>query len=150
MNLLNKSVFEKLTENMSNKMIDTIIWMNKRENKFLSQALKNQLVLERIKDKKAKGVISTKTLIKIYLREYVNTRFNKETDNTPFIKPSIEKIFTEDVSIDILVLIFVTKDEKQMLFWNKSSPILRINKEALDIKSINISTIKKEEFIQIA
>ena len=131
-------------------MIDTIIWINKRENKFLSQALKNQLVFERIKDKKEKGVISTKTFIKIYLKEYVNTRFNREIDKIPFINPSMEKIFKEDVSIEMLVFIFVIKAEKQMLSWNKSSPILRINKEMLDIKSINISTIKKEEFIQMA
>ena len=130
--------------------MDTIIWINRRENKFLSQALKNQLVFERISDKKANGVIKTKTFMKIYLKEYVKTKFNRDIDKTPFINPSIEKIFKEDVSTEMLVLIFVIKDEKQILSWNTSSPILRINKEILEIKFINNSIIKKEEFIQIA
>ena len=66
---MNKSVLEKSTENIKSKIIDTIIWIKRRENKFLIQALKNQLVLERVKDKNAKGVISTKTFTKTYLRE---------------------------------------------------------------------------------
>ena len=68
-NLLNKSVLEKSTENIKSKIIETIIWRKRRENKFLSHALKNQLVFESIKDRKAKGVIKTNTLIKIYLKE---------------------------------------------------------------------------------
>ena len=137
MNLLNKSAPEKSTENISSKIIETIIWINKRENKFLSHALKNQFVLERIRDRKAKGVIKTKTFTKIYLKEYVNTRFSKERDKTPLIKPSIVKIFREDISIAILVFILLIKEEKQILSWNKSSPMLRITREILDIRSIN-------------
>ena len=60
------------------------------------------------------------------------------------------KIFKEDVSTEILVFIFVIKEEKQILSWNKSSPILRIKREILDMRSMNNSIIKKEEFIQMA
>ena len=150
MNLLNKSVFEKSTEKINSKIIDTMIWTNKREKRFLSQVLKNQAVFERINDKKVKGVIKTKTFTKIYLKEYVNTRFNKEKDKIPLINPSMVNIFKEDVSTEIFVLILVIKEEKHMLSWNKSSPILRIDREILDIKLINCSIIKKEEFMQIA
>lgn len=149
MNLLNKSPLEKSTENIRSKIIDTIIWRKSKENRFLNHALKNQLVLERIRDKKAKGVIKMKTFIKIYLREYENTKFSKETDNIPFISPSIVKIFKEEVSIEIWELIFEINVEKQIVSLNKFSPILRIKRETVDIKSINNSIIKKEEFIQI-
>lgn len=115
MNLLNKSVFEKSTEKINSKIIDTMIWTNKREKRFLSQVLKNQAVFERINDKKAKGVIKTKTFTKIYLKEYVNTRFNKEKDKIPLINPSMVNIFKEDVSTEIFVLILVIKEEKHML-----------------------------------
>ena len=43
--------------------------MNNKENKFLSQDLKNQLVESRLREIKAKGARRTKTLIIIYLRE---------------------------------------------------------------------------------
>ena len=80
----------------------------------------------------------------------MNTKFNREKDKVPFINPSIVKIFNDDVSIEIFVFIFVIREEKQILFWNKSSPILRINKEIWDIKLINNSIIKKDEFMQMA
>ena len=67
----------------------------------------------------------------------------------PLIRPSIVKIFNEEVSTEIVVLIFEMSVEKQMVLWNKSSPILRIKREILDINSMKISTIKKEEFMQI-
>ena len=68
-NLLNKSVLEKSTENIKSKIRETMIWIKRRENKFFSHALKNQLVLESIKDKNANGVINTNTFINIYLKE---------------------------------------------------------------------------------
>ena len=43
----------------------TIIWMNSNENKLRNQALKNQFVLSNVKDKKAKGEMKIKTLIRM-------------------------------------------------------------------------------------
>ena len=67
-----------------------------------------------------------------------------------FINPSIVKMFKEEVSTDIVEFMLVIKEEKHILWLNKSSPILRIKSEILDIKSINNSIIKNKEFIQIA
>ncbi len=81
--------------------------------------------------------------------ESIIDKANKEADKIPLINPSTVKIFKEEVSTEILVLILVIKEEKQILLWNKSSPILRIMREILDMKSINSWIIKKEAFIQI-
>ena len=65
-----KECARKLTiENKINKIIDTIICINNKENKFLNHALKNQEVESKEFDKIAKGAIKTKTLIKTYLKE---------------------------------------------------------------------------------
>ena len=56
-------------ENINNNIIETMIWRKSREKIFFNQELKNQLVLEKIKDKNAKGVRRIKTLIRIYLKE---------------------------------------------------------------------------------
>ena len=59
----------KSIENKINKMIETITWISNNENRFLNQALKNQLVEFKDKDKIAKGERSAKTLIIIYRKE---------------------------------------------------------------------------------
>ena len=59
----------ELIENKINKTIATIIWINKRENKFLAQALKNQDKELEALDKIAKGAIKINILISIYLKE---------------------------------------------------------------------------------
>ena len=51
------------------KTKETIIWINKRENKFLDQALKNQDKEEDALDKIANGAIRINILIKIYRKE---------------------------------------------------------------------------------
>ena len=45
--------------------MDTIIWINNKENKLRSHALKNQLVLSKVKDKKAKGESKINTFVRI-------------------------------------------------------------------------------------
>ena len=67
----------------------------------------------------------------------------------PFIKPSKEKILREFVSMAILVLIVLINSEKQMSFWNKVSPKLRIASEMLEFMSTTNSIKKKEKFIAI-
>ena len=56
-------------DDLTLKIIDTIIWINNKENKFLVQDLKNQEVEFKQFDNIAKGAINTKTFIKIYLKE---------------------------------------------------------------------------------
>ena len=92
---------EKSIENKINKTIDTIICINKSENKFLNQALQNQLLEFKHKDKIAKGVRRAKTFIIIYLKEYEKTKLRREKVNVDFIKPSIEKILVVIVLIPI-------------------------------------------------
>ena len=68
-NFISKLSEVKFIENKINKTIDTITWINSKENKFLNQVLKNQLVEFKDKDKIAKGERRAKTLIIIYLKE---------------------------------------------------------------------------------
>ena len=137
MNLDKRFKEEKSIENKINKIIDTIIWINNKENKFLNHDLKNQEVELKEFDKIAKGAIKTKTFIKTYLNEYEKTKFNKEKEITLLIKPSIEKISIDEVSTEIFVLIFKINSEKQICLLNKSSPKLLIAKEILENKSKN-------------
>ena len=59
----------KSMENKINKTIETITWINNRENKFLNHVLKNQQVEFNDNDKIAKGDSKAKTFIIIYLKE---------------------------------------------------------------------------------
>ena len=124
-------------ENNINKIIDTIIWINNKENKFLNQDLKNQEVEFKEFDKIANGAINTKTFIKTYLNEYENTKFNKEKEIIPLIKPSKEKISIDEASIEMFVSKFKISSEKHISLLNKSSPKLLIAKEILENKSKN-------------
>ena len=122
--------------------MDTIIWINNKENRFLNQDLKNQEVEIREFDKIAKGAINTKTFIKTYLKEYEKTKFNNEKEIITLIKPSKEKISIEEVSTEILVFMFKINSEKQIFLLNKSSPKFLIAKEILENKSKNCDNKK--------
>ena len=52
-----------------------------------------------------------------------------------FIKPSIEKIFKEFVSIEIVLFIVVINSEKQIFLLNKDSPRFQIANDILELKS---------------
>ena len=68
-NLLNKFGEEKSKENRINKIKETIIWIKSKENKFLSQDLKNHEVEVMLRDIKAKGDRRMNTFIIMYLKE---------------------------------------------------------------------------------
>ena len=61
MNFINKFKEEKSIENKISKIRETIIWINNKENKFLNQLLKNQLVESSVNEINAKGERRTKT-----------------------------------------------------------------------------------------
>lgn len=141
-NLVIKFPDEKSIENRINKTIETIICINKSENIFLIQALKNHDVFCNNKDKKAKGVSKIKSFTITYLNEYVKTKFNKDIVREVFIKPSNEKISIDDVFIEIKLFIFSISSEKHIFLLNNSSPIPLIDKVILENISNN-SEIKK-------
>ena len=111
--------------------------INNRENKFRNQDLKNQEVEYNELDNIAKGVIKTKTLIKTYRKEYEKTKFNKDADIIPLIRPSNEKISIEEVLIEILLLISNINSEKQIFLLNKFSPKFQIARDILEKISKN-------------
>lgn len=116
--------------------------MNKRENKFLNHALKNQEVEFKDNDKIAKGVSKANTFNIIYRKEYEKTKLSKETVNVDFIKPSTEKTFIVLVSIPIVELILFIREEKQISELNISSPKFLIDNVIFEATS-NISPIIK-------
>lgn len=69
MNFEKRSGDLKSKENISNKTKDTKSWINNKERNDLNQLLKRIDVGVVDRDKKAKGAIKTKTLIKTYLIE---------------------------------------------------------------------------------
>ena len=99
-----------------------MICINNKENKFFNQVLKNQDVESSVKLRKAKGERYTKTLTIIYLKEYENIKFTKETVNVPLINPSNEKISMELELIAIFVLIVLINSEKQISLFKIFSP----------------------------
>ncbi len=129
-------------ENKINKTIATIICINNKENKFLTQDLKNQDVESKINDKIAKGVSKINILIITYLKEYVKTKFNKEIVREVFINPSNENTSREEASTVIVLLISKINSAKQIFLLNKFSPIPLIASVTLENKS-NSSPIKK-------
>ena len=138
-----------MIENKINRIIDTIICIKSKENKFLNQDLKNQDVEVKEFDNIAKGAIKIKILIKIYLNEYEKTKPKRDVEIKPFINPSNVKISIEDVSIEIFELIFKINSEKQIFLLNKFSPKSLIAKEILENISKNWPNKKYEKFIQI-
>ena len=118
-------------ENKISSTIETIICINRSENIFLDQALKNHEVFCKINDKNAKGVRSIKIFIIIYLNEYVKTRFNKDMVSVAFIIPSSEKMLSELVFTDIKELTSFINSAKQIFLLNKSSPIPRIARDQI-------------------
>ncbi len=141
-NFIIKEDEEKSIENKINKTIDTIIWINKRENKFLNHALKNQLVEFNDKDNSAKGESKAKTFTITYRKEYENTRLSKENVKVDFIRPSTEKIFVVVESIPIVEFISLIKEEKQISTLNIFSPKFRIDKVIFEQISKICFTIK--------
>lgn len=123
--------------------------MNNKANRFLAQALKNQLVEFKVRDKIAKGESRIKTFIIIYLSEYEKTKFSKEILKVPLIRPSKEKMSIELVLIDILLFIVVINSEKHTDFPNKFSPNPLSASDILEFKSNIKEIIKKEQFIAI-
>ena len=119
-----------------------MICINNKENKFLSQDLKNQDVVSKINDKIAKGVSKIKILIITYLKEYVKTKFNKDIVIEDFIKPSNEKTSREEALTEIVLFISSINSEKQMFLLNRFSPILLIARVILENISKN-SSMKK-------
>ncbi len=133
-------------ENKISSTIETIICINRSENIFLDQALKNHEVFCKINDKNAKGVRSIKIFIIIYLNEYVKTRFNKDMVSVAFIIPSSEKMLSELVFTDIKELTSFINSAKQIFLLNKSSPIPRIARDTKEVK-FNICPIMKYELL---
>ena len=136
-------------ENNIKSINETIICINNNEKIFLSQDLKNQEVELSELDNIANGQIRTNTFINTYLKEYENTKFNKEKERMLFINPSIEKISKDELLIDILLFIVKISSEKQIFLLNKFSPKVLIDSEILKIKSKNSDNKKYEQFIQI-
>ena len=129
--------------------METIIWMNNKENKFRLQDLKNQEVFWSVKDNNANGVSKIKILIITYLNEYVKTKLSKDIVSEALIIPSKENISREEESIEILLFISKINSEKQIFLWNRDSPIPLIAREILETK-FKICSIKKyEKLIQI-
>ena len=124
------------------EIIFTVSCINNKENKFLSQDLKNQDVVSKINDKIAKGVSKIKILIITYLKEYVNTKFSKEIVREDFIRPSNEKTSREEVLTEIVLFISSINSEKQMFLLNRFSPILLIARVILENMSRS-SSMKK-------
>ena len=77
-------VFELIEKMISNiKLIND--WIISNEKKDFAQVLKNQDVEWLIKLNIAKGVININTLIKIYRRDWINTKFNNSIEIKLFI-----------------------------------------------------------------
>ena len=100
-------------------------------------------MLSKTNDKIAKGVSNINIFNITYLKEYVNTRFNKDVVREAFIMPSKEKMSSEE---SVLKLEFSSEinSEKQILLWNKSSPILLIAKEIFEIIYDSFVILEKE------
>ena len=112
-----------------------MICIKSRENKFLIQDLKIQDVDIKELDNITKGEINTKTLIKIYLKEYENTKLSSENEIRLLINPSTENKSIEELFIDIVVLISEINCEKQIFLLNNVSPKFLIYKEKFENKS---------------
>lgn len=136
-------------ENNINKTIATIICINNKENKFFIQDLKNHDVESKINDKIANGVSKIKILIITYLKEYVKTKFNKDVVREAFIIPSKEKISSEEVLTEIVLLISRINSAKHIFLLNKLSPIPLIASVIFENKSNNSPIRKYEKLIQI-
>ena len=87
--------------------------MNNNEKRLRIQLLKNHEVFSKINDKIAKGVSNIKILSITYLKEYVKTKFNKETESEAFNIPSKEKI-SEEMSNNFELFISTINWAKQM------------------------------------
>ena len=89
-------------ENMTIKIKDAKSSIRSNETKHLSQDLNMKEVERSDRVRNANGEISTNTLIKIYLIEYIKTRFRKPIETIVLIIPSMENTFEEFSSILII------------------------------------------------
>lgn len=95
-----------------------------RDKKHLSHDLK-RVELERVDNVKiANGDISTKTLINIYLIEYIKIKLRKPIDTMVFIIPSIENTFALFPSTLIIASEMLTNLEKQISACKKFPPYI--------------------------
>ncbi len=78
--------------NDNSKIIDISTCISNNEIKVLSHTLKKNDVLELSNEINAKGLINTKVCTIIYLKEYVNTKFNKPKVVNDLMIPSKEII----------------------------------------------------------
>ena len=125
-----------------NKIIDINGWINNKDRKILSQALKNQEVEEFIKVSKANGVININTFTIMYLREYDSIKLIKLTEQRLFKRPSKEKILYVLESIEIVEFNFSINVEKLICSSNIKSPTSLIAAVIKELKYIKNSQIK--------
>ena len=136
------SVDEKSIEKVINNIKATKDCRSNKERRALNQDLKNQDVEVLIKVKIAKGVIRIKTFKIMYLKEYVNNRFNKLIEIKLFNNPSNEKTFKLLISVVTMLSSFEINSEKLILQLKMFSPISRIEREIKEFIFNNCS-IKK-------
>lgn len=142
----NKGFEDKSIEKESNKIRAVKICTKRREIKFFSHTRKNHSDEFVIKLKNAKGEMSTKTWIIIYLKELLNTKFIKPKDVNDFTIPSKENRLNSP-DIDNVLFMSSIKSEKLKLDLNSESQ--RNDKPSVIIETIFIicSQIQREEFI---
>ena len=134
---------EKSIENVISKINDTKDCSKSSESVALNQDLKNQLVVEFIKVRIAKGVIKIKTFKITYRKEYVKSRFIKLIVIKLFKTPSIEKtLILVVLSFVIMLSSFRTSCEKLILHPKIFSPSSRIARDISEFIFI-ICSIKK-------
>ncbi len=136
-------------ENITARIKEANNSTNSKEMIHLSQDLKIKEVERRERVKNAKGDISIKTLIKIYLIAYIKTTLRKPIDITVLIIPSMEKTLAVFDSICIIELETSINLEKQIGVSKILEQVSRIAKETRLLKLIICSHKKKLEFIQI-
>lgn len=108
------------------KISATIIWINNKDRKLLSQLLKNPLVVRFNKHKKAKGESRIKTFVKIYLKVKCKTRVKDEKESILDKIPSIEKILK---FLDVSWFSNSKNDEKEIVLLKRWFPKPQINSE---------------------
>ena len=121
--------------------------INKSDKNILSHALKNHAVELFINVSSAKGVSNSRTFTIIKRSEYVNNRLMNPIDIKLLSKPSKEKTFKLFASVVTTEFKFSIKLEKHISSPNKLLPTPLIASDINEVKYINNSHIKKEQFI---
>lgn len=138
---------------MKEKTISKITATNdcpsKRDRKFLSHDLKNQLDVIFVSDKTAKGQRSIKTLVKIYLIEYENNKLSKPKLIRVFRIPVNDKISIESAE-EINLFEFSIKLLNDIFFPKIVEPSSNIEPEIREFILRICSHKNNELLIQIA